>query len=157
MIVIDLGCCNHDRDTSIGPLVDRFAPEVLFGFDPLLDTNDDYDMNGTRVRLRNKAAWTRNGTLTLMVGNSPLGSTVMRERGLSAQAERTVRCFDLARFIQLLPDGELVLKLDVEGAEYPLLQQLADTGTLSKVGCLLVEWHGLHGDHPRPDVEWEPW
>jgi hypothetical protein len=36
-----------------------------------------------------------------------------------------------------------VLKLDIEGAEYRVLEQLCATGRIDKVGQLLVEFH--HG------------
>jgi len=34
-----------------------------------------------------------------------------------------------------------LLKINIEGAEFPLLEKLAETGTLSKIKCLLIQFH----------------
>jgi FkbM family methyltransferase len=52
-----------------------------------------------------------------------------------------VTCIDLAAFIQRLPRGLLVLKLDIEGAEFTVVRHLLATDTMKLVNVLVVEWH----------------
>lgn len=55
-----------------------------------------------------------------------------------------VRTFDLATFIEknVAAEDYLVLKLDVEGEEYAILDRLIDTGTIRRVAELFIEFHG---------------
>jgi len=45
-------------------------------------------------------------------------------------------------------DDHIILKLDVEGAEYSILQNMIDTQVLSYVNAIYIEWHtGKKTDH----------
>jgi FkbM family methyltransferase len=56
-------------------------------------------------------------------------------------AETTeVDCVDLAEFIQAVGHVAL-LKMDIEGAEIPVLNRLLDTGMIDHVGIAVVETH----------------
>lgn len=141
MIVVDIGCCPHEGDLSVEPLVQRFQPDDLYGFDPLLDANTDYVLAGSRVHLSRAAAWLRDGQLELAVGApSPLDATVMREKNdrHEWQLTTTVPCFDLAEWLRSLPEPPVV-KMNVEGAEFPLLEHLQESG--APVARLIVAWH----------------
>ena len=80
------------------------------------------------------AAWTRATTLGFV--NGGLYSGVER---LTPGAE-PVRAFDLGSFLDALP-APLVLKINAEGAEYPLLAHLAKTGADVRLQLVLVQWH----------------
>lgn len=134
MIVVDLGCATYGGADSIGYLIDTYKPSRLYGFDPQGETGHGWGevvVQGVPCGLRKKAAWTYDGTIGFRMNEN--GSAV--EYG---QAE--VQCFDLARFVLDLPRVG-VLKMDVEGAEYPLLEHLIETGADKRVGRVLVEWH----------------
>lgn len=139
-IVIDVGCLSWQRgsgvEDSIHTLIKRFQPKLLFGFDihPALPEKIG-NVNGTTVLTSRKAAWSDPGTLGVeMQGNC---THVM----VGGHGEGRVDCFDLARFIKLLPESTIVLKLDAEGAEYVLLPHLIKQGAMAKISRLLVEWH----------------
>jgi hypothetical protein len=51
-----------------------------------------------------------------------------------------VPCFDFSTWLRTLPEPPIV-KLDVEGAEFPILEKLVADGTDVLVAALLVEWH----------------
>jgi FkbM family methyltransferase len=61
---------------------------------------------------------------------------VKEDDGEMAQVE----CVDLAEFIQSLGRVAL-LKMDIEGAEIPVLNHLLDTGMIDRVGVTVVETH----------------
>jgi FkbM family methyltransferase len=49
---------------------------------------------------------------------------------------------DLSKFIENLEDREyLLIKMDIEGSEYPVLRHLIKEGTISKIDDLYVEFH----------------
>jgi FkbM family methyltransferase len=131
-IVIDVGCATHGGDRSIEPLIERFHPEVLFGFDPQV-FECMYVTDGTVVVLSDKAAWTVNGRIRFD-GNS-LGARVVDKGG------KHVRCFDLAQMIAKEGRRPLYLKLDCEGSEYPIIEKLIKTRVDATIDLLLVEWH----------------
>lgn len=161
MIVVDIGCMTHPahpEDESQNRLIERFRPEVYYGFDPHPDTPEhlvSVDPSGTRIEIRRAAAWTFDGLVGLSLPPrvlNPLRTCVDRD------AIDAVECFDLARWLLEEIDcvGSVVLKMDCEGAEYELIPHLTATGAFNQVSLLLVEFHG---DQARPSipVPWEPW
>lgn len=130
-IVIDVGCATHGADRSVEPLVDRFHPEKLYGFDPQVHPCE-FDLDGTKVKLDNAAAWVSGGRLRF--DGHGLGARFVEKGG------RYVRCIDLPKFIANLPTGA-VLKLDAEGSEWQLLRRLIDLRLDATLGLVLVEWH----------------
>lgn len=134
MIVVDLGCATYGGADSIGYLIDTYKPSWLYGFDPQGETGrgwGDVAVDGVQCIFTRKAAWTYDGNVEFRVAENASGV----EYG-----QPYVACFDLAKFV-LRQGGVDVLKLDVEGAEYPLLEHLINTGADEHVGLILVEWH----------------
>jgi FkbM family methyltransferase len=148
MIVVDLGCFPHHDHISIERLVARYRPDVLYGFDPWpgLVEGETY-VGDTRVVLERRAAWIEDGEIEFarVRGLRGWDSTVMKtkdSRNEWTKAGRVMRvpCFDLSAWLRTLPEPP-VLKLDVEGAEFPILEHLHREGTDALLAELLVEWH----------------
>ena len=145
-VVVDVGCnfySSHPNDESVQTLQKRFRPDHLYGFDPLAEPRNERDLT-----IEAKAAWVFDGHLHLGTGAGGLSATVMTEKASHGEwnTERRVPCFDFPRWLKVLRhgwgDGELVVKLDVEGAEVPILEALVRAGSDRLVTLLLVEWHG---------------
>jgi hypothetical protein len=137
-IVVDLGCCGYERngrlEDSIQTLVKRFKPGILFGFDPHPALREAVgQVYGTTVITSRRAAWTFDGGVGLTVNGNC--THVDRDEDTSARA------FDFAAWVRSLPDVNIVLKMDVEGAEYVLLPHLIDSGLMERFSRLLIEWH----------------
>ena len=158
LTVLDLGCFPHGHEVSIETLIDRFMPHELYGFDPFPELLEGETVVERRrlgapgvfrtvVRLERKAAWTEDGEveIALVRGERAWDTTAMRDknsRGEWSGERLRVPCFDLSRFILALPaHAHLIVKMDVEGAEFPLLEHLLATGADSRIGRVLVEWH----------------
>lgn len=140
MIVVDVGCHTWSHlqpdgsyiyEDSIHPLVERFHPDTLYGFDPSLNNDEEYELGDTKVILSTKAAWTEDGEI---------GFKPQRSRSRVGDGGYQVKCFDLAAFLEGL-DDEVVLKLDIEGSEYPLLMHLGSREVDRNLSLILVEWH----------------
>lgn len=177
MIVVDLGCFPHRHEASIEPLVERYRPEILYGFDPWPRlTEGETRVGETRVVLERKAAWVEDGVIEFarVRGLRAWDSTVMRAktgRGewAAARFRQVVRvpCFDFSRWLGTLPEPAVV-KIDVEGAEFPILEHVVDQGSDALIAELLVEWHDdrMEGFSERkaqllerlrcPVVDWQP-
>lgn len=135
-VVVDIGCMTYGADESVAVLAERFQPDLLLAFDPHPALVEGVSLVGETVVIRRRlAAWTHDGVMPyaeagIRSGYSPDGADVP--------------CFDLAALLRVLPDG-FVLKLDCEGAEYPLLKALQASGQDARADRILVEWH----DHER--------
>lgn len=135
MIVVDLGCAEHDGEASVGPLIERFKPNRFYGFDPHPGTAEMFvniaASPSVHLDLRAEAAWIYDGTIDYL------------QAGLRSRVGEgePVPCFDLARFILELPEDELVVKMDVEGAEKQLLEHLIANDADKRIALLLIEWH----------------
>jgi FkbM family methyltransferase len=157
VIVLDLGCYPHGHEISIERLIERYMPDVLYGFDPYPAlregvTYQTIERHGAghhtvTVNLRCKAAWTFDGEIemALVAGARAWDSTVMRDKNSRREWDEgeivSVPCFDLAAFVSDLPRGDLIVKMDIEGAEFPLLDHLVVSGADALVDLCLVEWH----------------
>jgi FkbM family methyltransferase len=96
------------------------------------------------------ALWNQDTELDLVLGDTPQaeGSTVLAGKqtgGVGAGGSVRVRAVDTARWIRehASVGGEVVLKLNVEGAEYAILERLLETGVMGLVREL---WFAPHVD-----------
>lgn len=162
MIVVDVGAMAYDRDESIAPLIDRFHPDVMFAFDPHPDFEEGVDhLDGSVVISRRLAAWTFGGDVPFAVEGIRSGIPACAREGSASHSDPgekfgRARSFVLAAFLRTLPPP-LVLKLDVEGAEYPLLNQISANHVDERLALVLVEWHSEELAHdlygPRPELQ----
>ena len=139
MIVIDVGAATHGRD-SIAILNEMYHPQVIWAFDPHPYLDGPAHVNGVSVIRYRKAAWTYSGTVawTDQGSRSHVGG------------KSRVECFSLASLIESI-NPPVVLKLDVEGAEFVLLRHLIKRGVDERLHELWVEWHSP--DQGRAEIE----
>jgi len=120
----------------------------------------------------NKAIWIEDTTLPFYVETSPSpGSTLMIEKktcNLDKENPVMVPAIDFSVwFLKTFnEDDEIILKLDIEGAEYDVLEKMLEDGSFSYVDRLLIEWHGIKCCIPKErhnaliaklDVPMEKW
>ena len=98
-------------------------------------------------------AWTRATNLSFYLSNFKEASSLSEQLALtfsrpevnSRVSRVTVPAVDLARVLRSCVwrarGGPIILKLDVEAAEYDLLPRLLITGALCRCTFLIVEWH----------------
>lgn len=134
MIVVDLGC--HDRGgmPSLQTLVDEYRPDIIYGFDPECDPSIT-SIGGVPCHLTASAAWVYDGTVGWKQDAN--ASRVLKD------GADIVPCFDFSIWLQDI--GPAVVKMDIEGAEYELLQHMIVDGSDRYIDELLIEWH------PKPD------
>jgi len=81
----------------------------------------------------NAAVWTEDGKIGFAGSGDDKGS-------VSHESEMQVDCIDLSRAI---PEETDLLKMDIEGAEFPVLQKLFETGAIQRVKRIAVELHDV--------------
>lgn len=97
------------------------------------------------IMFRPEAAWIEEGTMTFAKdeAESPMGSTLMKSKaeiwGKASHIE--VKTFDFTEYVKQFIDDYLIVKMDIEGAEFPILQKMHDEGTDSIMNELWVEMH----------------
>jgi FkbM family methyltransferase len=98
-----------------------------------------------------KAVYTYTGTIEFIVdGTDGDGSSVIPEKIVdwnhnipNTECEKLlVECEDIISIIDSIPiESEIHLKLDIEGAEYDVLNRIIDCGYLNKIHTLYCEFH----------------
>lgn len=87
-------------------------------------------------------------------GSTLLRHKLTRENGgfgtLDTESPMKVKTVDLSHWIaNELSTDFLLLKLDVEGAEYDILEKMLADGTVGQVRHLFIEWHWWKVGIPR--------
>jgi FkbM family methyltransferase len=102
------------------------------------------------VELHKKAVGTEDGTIRFYRSSEfdadpeslSLASSVNRRAG-TAQEALEVQMIDLVKFIDSLDAEVGILKIDIEGAEVPLLERLFESACLQRIRYIFVETHEL--------------
>lgn len=141
MRLIDGGAFNGDSVLRFIELEPK-ANEIL-AFDP----NDTF--NGIwraieerypQVKFYQLALSDKDGEIeyTQRPNDKPFGSTTAKDKRDWGQGSvRKVTAHDINRYIT---EG-CILKLDVEGGEYDILERLVETGKVKDISKLYIEWH----------------
>ena len=140
---------------SIEIILDK-RPELL-GCDSYLyecnpnhfDTLDDIKKTNLNYNfiIKKEALWVENVEKEFFISVDKwgdLGCTLKPEKRemLDLQNPLTVKCVNINELINTFNDDDyIILKLDVEGAEYDILNHMLDTGTINKINELYVEFH----------------
>jgi len=110
----------------------------------------EYFKDDANVTIHNKAAWIHDDTIKFHLSTAfSDGSSIYKEKvsgGVSENIYQTVDCRDIADYIKQLDGWEIILKLDVEGAEYEILDHMIKQNVMHKVSEFHGEWHPLKID-----------
>ncbi len=152
MIVVDLGCADYGTQDSLSSLADTYHPTRMYGFDPHPALDETVTcVHGIPTRLERKAAW-------LYDGETRFIENITRSHLANGQPDATVvPCFDFSAWLSRRRTW-VILKMDIEGAEYEVLERMISDGTDQKIAALLIEWHdgdrGLTDRLACPVHEW---
>lgn len=95
----------------------------------------------------NGAIWNATGEADFFIAvdiYGDQGSTLYsdKQERLDRENPIKVKTYDIVDILsEFTEEDYVVLKLDVEGSEYDILQRLVDTNNLSKVKEYVIEWH----------------
>ena len=130
-----------------------------FEADPssFMDAQDTYASlvgGGLNISFFNKAVWTHDGVVRMnSCLNDNLGSNILADPPtwdsewnhdfVYKQGDDTVESIDLSQFIRSIASARdfLVIKMDIEGAEFAVLESMILTGACQLVDVLYCEFH----------------
>ena len=70
----------------------------------------------------------------------------------SNQTKVTVNCIEIARIIkQYKQNDNIIVKMDIEGAEYDLLQDFIKKDVIKLIDYIAVEFHSMLSPFKRPE------
>jgi len=106
-----------------------------------------------KIKLENKIVWNQKGKVNFSVGsknchtNSKI-TKIINDRNYDKRKyikQYEIDCIDIYDFIESLninnEEQYLVIKMDIEGAEYEVLPRMIEKNSIQKVDILLVEFH----------------
>jgi FkbM family methyltransferase len=120
---------------------------------------DDFHKQVPWVKSHNLAVADYNGTITINVetppgeGDTGQGTSIVDLEHWAPwdgtlrdnfQRQEHVPCIDFGQFIRdnFTPEDNIIVKMDIEGAEYRVLDKMIEDGTLKNyISFITVEWH----------------
>lgn len=104
----------------------------------------------------NTAAWTYDGFITFYLDTRSKfseGSSFLKKHPFANQHRNlTVRCLDVAKMINKYEIKDyVVVKIDIEGAEYDLIMHLIKENAIEKIDYLIIEFHKYLSKFKEPE------
>lgn len=97
------------------------------------------------VHIVDKAIWTEDGSVEFFVGATTQSSSILghKSTGDLARAPIRVPSVDFGRWLRdnVTRDDYVMVKLDIEGAEYAVLDKMLLDGSVELVDKFLIEFH----------------
>jgi len=91
------------------------------------------------------AVWIEDGHILFYNNNGGASSVIEGKAKLGGfqEAGVAVPCFDFSKWLKsnFSVDDYIILKMDIEGAEYAVLEKMFGDGTLAYIDKLFIEWH----------------
>lgn len=105
---------------------------------------------GSDVNVIRKALWVYDGKINFYISKirpeMVQGSSVYKSKttgNLDTKNPITVDCIDFSKFLKnnIREDDNLIVKMNIEGAEYKVLEKCCKDGTISLIKKLFIQWH----------------
>ncbi|WP_411574217.1 FkbM family methyltransferase [Streptomyces fradiae] len=129
---------------------DFYAFEPNASLLPSIHANVDQARHAGLAEVSSSAVWTADGTVDLFLGHHE-SSTVMPGKQVPPVYDQQidysmpipVPAVDFSAWLRrtVTPADHVVVKMDIEGAEYPVLAKLLAEGTVDLISVLYIEWH----------------
>ena len=128
----------------------------IFAFEPVISNFKILENkfgNNKKIKLENKAVWTKKGKVNFSVGikNTHTNSKITKiigDRGYDKKKyvrSYEIDCVDAHQYINDLnlnkKDHFVVMKMDIEGAEYDVLDYMIEKNTIKAIDLILIEFH----------------
>ena len=143
-IFIDLGFNKGQSVKFFYDLIPDSAEYEIHAFEPDPSNFKSFE-NFNDVNFYKKAAWIRDGFVKFYLGSESFASTINSSKITNIKQDRFIEteCLDICKFItdNFDKDDYIILKIDIEGAEYELLNHMLSNNCLEYINDLFVEFH----------------
>ncbi|MFC9466057.1 FkbM family methyltransferase [Streptomyces coelicoflavus] len=149
-----------DCGTNLGVVLNRFIRELpdhdFYAFEPNKDLlpsirrQVEQAPHHPRVAISSSAVWIHDGTIDLFLGHHESSTVLpgkvvppMYDQQIDYSSPIAVPATDFSSWLRrtVTADDHVVVKMDIEGAEYPVLTKLLADGTINLISVLYIEWH----------------
>lgn len=138
----------------IGKALEYYAPLMdetwkVYAFEPRMDLNVENTIKRFpfEVEWIPKAIWTDDGEVDFRLAGRNDASHIDSMRA-SVDKKVTVPCVDFSKFVRELPETTIICSMDIEGAEFPVLNKMLEEGTAQRIALLDIEFHhNILGKH----------
>ncbi len=110
----------------------------------------------------NKAVWTYDGDITFWKSNKTGSSTLLHEKVVRYTTqhwtEMKVECIDFHKWLveHIEQEDYVIVKMDIEGAEYDIVDHIIEKGSIKLINEFWGEIHGKKIGKTEKDVyEWK--
>lgn len=144
-ILIDVGANQGYVSDLMFSKISNFDFEI-FSFEPNPKFEKDLSKKPYHINHIKSAAWTIDGELQFRFDESPQSygsSCILSKRTGSLSKPTSVPCVDLSSWIKrtFTPSDYIILKIDIEGAEYEVVPKLFEEKALDIVSVFLLDLH----------------
>lgn len=149
-IFIDLGAYSGDSIEEFKNWRKLSFPDKedwkLYAFEPNPKFKEYWDnQTHENFTFSNKAVWIEDTELEFAVDqtDTPLGSTLMsgKKKIWDSSPKIKVQAFDFSEWLKQFKDDFVVVKMDIEGAEFPVLNKMISDDTDKIPYVMMVEFH----------------
>ena len=170
MVIID---CGANLGQGYERLIQQYSLSVtdLYMFDILPEACNFLTKKYPFAKVYNKGVWNKNETRlikqenAIIEGVSGVGheSNILQEKytPTTSGTHHTwttyeLECIDFSNFIKnnFQKNSDILLKIDIEGAEYEVIDSLIETNTINYIKKLHIEWHPHLRNDTVKDVFW---
>lgn len=160
--------CGANLGAVLADFIRKLPDHDFYAFEPngqlLASIHEEVDRTGhPHVTVYEQAAWTHDGTANLYLGHHESSTLLLGKRVPPVYDQQIdyahpvpVRCVDFSTWLASEAGAEdhVTVKMDIEGAEYPVLRKMITDGTLNLISVLYIEWHhSRFPDMPLHDHE----
>ena len=146
--------CGAHCGESILTAKQRFGNDInIISFEPipgLAKQLQEIHQDNPTIQIQNSAVWVNDDIKKFHLSEAYTdGSSLLNSlNNLRNDHHIKVNCFDLSTWLfeSFTKDDYLILKLDIEGAEYEVLNKIIEDGTIKLVNELWGEWHDMKID-----------
>ena len=132
----------------VGKALDYYAPLMdetweVYVFEPNMELNVSKSVRRFPfgVHWIPKAVWVEDGEVEFAIGGRDDASHISSIRK-NTDKKITVPCIDFSKFVAKLPkDSTIVVSMDIEGSEWPVLEKMIADGTIQRLSLLDIEFH----------------
>lgn len=116
---------------------------IVYAFDPNpeLGLKKDVKRFPMNIKAEEKAVWVNDTVVDFTVSNVENASSIDGTTSHAPKKTIIVQAFDFSEFVRRLPEAYIICSMDIEGAEYAVLEKMLVEDTISKIDLLDIEFH----------------
>lgn len=150
-IFVDVGAYSGDTVEQFfnwGKVIGDPKDFKIYAFEPNPNIYDGIKLLAQQkdnVIFSDMAAWVFDGEIDFAVddSNTPLGSTLESSKTSIWDNNKhiKVKCFDFSEWIKQFEGDYVIVKMDIEGAEFEVLEKMLKDDTVKIIDKLMCEFH----------------